>query len=58
MRWMIVDAPLDSSGTGRGEERAPAALRRAGLRDALAADDDGRSTRPGCAIRPGSRRAG
>jgi arginase family enzyme len=39
---MIVDAPLDSSGTGRGEERAPAALRRVGLRDALAADDDGR----------------
>ncbi|MEW1584927.1 arginase family protein [Micromonospora vinacea] len=39
---MIVDAPLDSSGAGRGEERAPAALRRAGLREALAADDDGR----------------
>lgn len=38
---MIVDAPLDSSGAGRGEERAPAALRRAGLREALAADDDG-----------------
>ncbi|MEU4475441.1 arginase family protein [Micromonospora sp. NPDC023888] len=38
---MIVDAPLDSSGTGRGEERAPAALRRAGLCDALSADDDG-----------------
>ncbi|MCG5439628.1 hypothetical protein [Micromonospora foliorum] len=41
MRWMMVDAPLDSSGAGRGEERAPAALRRAGLREALAADDDG-----------------
>ncbi|MEU1587811.1 arginase family protein [Micromonospora sp. NPDC005710] len=39
---MIVDAPLDSSGTGRGEERAPTALRRAGLREALGADDDGR----------------
>ncbi|MEU7607753.1 arginase family protein [Micromonospora sp. NPDC049204] len=38
---MIVDAPLDSSGAGRGEERAPAALRRAGLIDALSADDDG-----------------
>ncbi|MGC4855193.1 arginase family protein [Micromonospora sp. DT4] len=38
---MIVDAPLDSSGSGRGEERAPSALRRAGLRDALASDDDG-----------------
>ncbi|MET8526762.1 arginase family protein [Micromonospora sp. NPDC005172] len=38
---MIVDAPLDSSGSGRGEERAPSALRRAGLRDALGSDDDG-----------------
>lgn len=38
---MVVDAPLDSSGARRGEERAPAALRRAGLLDALAADDDG-----------------
>ncbi|MGC4813039.1 arginase family protein [Micromonospora sp. DT228] len=38
---MIVDAPLDSSGAGRGEERAPAALRRAGLHDALSADDGG-----------------
>ncbi|MDG4758263.1 arginase family protein [Micromonospora sp. WMMD710] len=42
MRWTIVDAPLDSSGAGRGEERAPAALRGAGLLDALAADDGGR----------------
>ncbi|RLP83580.1 arginase family protein [Micromonospora sp. BL4] len=42
MRWMVVDAPLDSSGAGRGEERAPAALRRAGLLDALGADDGGR----------------
>ncbi|MFF5055912.1 arginase family protein [Micromonospora sp. NPDC000663] len=42
MRWTIVDAPLDSSGAGRGEERAPAALRDAGLLDALAADDGGR----------------
>ncbi len=38
----MVDVPLDSSGTGRGEQRAPAALRRAGLLDALAADDGGR----------------
>lgn len=37
-----MDAPLDSSGAGRGEERAPAALRDAGLLDALAADDGGR----------------
>ncbi|MFG1898096.1 arginase family protein [Micromonospora zamorensis] len=42
MRWTVVDAPLDSSGAGRGEERAPAALRDAGLLDALAADDGGR----------------
>ncbi|MET8232128.1 arginase family protein [Micromonospora sp. NPDC005298] len=42
MRLTIVDAPLDSSGAGRGEERAPAALRDAGLLDALAADDGGR----------------
>ncbi|WP_234583694.1 arginase family protein [Micromonospora sp. MH99] len=41
MRWTVVDAPLDSSGARRGEERAPAALRRAGLLDALTADDDG-----------------
>ncbi|MEU7754269.1 arginase family protein [Micromonospora sp. NPDC049171] len=42
MRWVVVDAPLDSSGAGRGEQRAPDALRRAGLLDALAADDGGR----------------
>ncbi|MFC4018786.1 arginase family protein [Micromonospora sp. GCM10011542] len=38
---MVVDVPLDSSGAGRGEERAPAALRRAGLLQSLAADDGG-----------------
>ncbi|WCN84271.1 arginase family protein [Micromonospora sp. LH3U1] len=42
MRWVVLDAPLDSSGAGRGEERAPAALRRAGLLDAVATDDGGR----------------
>ncbi|WP_433133489.1 arginase family protein [Micromonospora sp. CA-240977] len=42
MRWVVVDAPLDSSGARRGEERAPDALRRAGLLAALRADDGGR----------------
>ncbi|MEU8300596.1 arginase family protein [Micromonospora sp. NPDC048909] len=41
MRWVVVDAPLDSSGAGRGEQRAPAALRQAGLLAALPADDGG-----------------
>ncbi|MEX2412572.1 MAG: arginase family protein, partial [Thermoleophilaceae bacterium] len=35
------DVPLDCSGAGRGEERAPAALRAAGLLDRLAARDAG-----------------
>jgi arginase len=29
--WTVIEAPLDSSGTSRGEERAPAALRHLGL---------------------------
>jgi arginase len=37
----IVDAPLDCSGAGRGEERAPAALRAAGLVERLHARDAG-----------------
>ncbi|TYB92019.1 arginase family protein [Micromonospora sp. WP24] len=41
MRWTVVDAPMDSSGTGRGEQLAPEALRRAGLLAALDADDGG-----------------
>ncbi|MEV5692402.1 arginase family protein [Micromonospora globbae] len=41
MRWTVVDAPLDSSGRGRGEQEAPAALRRAGLLSALPAEDGG-----------------
>ncbi|WBB68930.1 arginase family protein [Micromonospora sp. WMMD812] len=41
MRWVVVDAPLDSSGRGRGEQRAPAALRDAGLLAATGADDGG-----------------
>lgn len=40
-RLAIVDAPLDCSGTGRGEERAPAALRAAGLAERLDARDAG-----------------
>jgi arginase family enzyme len=41
-RWAVVDTPIDSSGTGRGEERAPAALRAAGLVERLAARDAGK----------------
>jgi arginase family enzyme len=37
----VLDAPLDCSGAGRGEERAPAALRAAGLLDRLGARDAG-----------------
>jgi len=37
----IVDAPIDCSGTGRGEERAPAALRAAGLLERVGARDAG-----------------
>jgi arginase len=40
-RWAIVDAPLDCSGAGRGEEQAPAALRAAGLVERLRARDAG-----------------
>ena len=40
-RLAIVDAPLDCSGAGRGEEHAPAALRAAGLLERLDARDAG-----------------
>ena len=40
-RLAMVDAPIDCSGTGRGEERAPAALRAAGLVERLRARDAG-----------------
>jgi arginase len=40
-RLAIVDAPIDCSGAGRGEERAPAALRAAGLVERLRARDAG-----------------
>ncbi|MEU6077151.1 arginase family protein [Micromonospora sp. NPDC047074] len=41
MRWSVLDAPLDSSGRGRGERRAPEALRAAGLLGRLGAADAG-----------------
>ena len=40
-RLAIVDAPIDCSGAQRGEERAPAALRAAGLVERLRARDAG-----------------
>jgi arginase len=39
--WAIVDAPIDCSGAGRGEEHAPATLRAAGLVERLGARDAG-----------------
>lgn len=39
--WVVIEAPLDSSGTSRGEERAPAALRGAGLRERVGAEARG-----------------
>ena len=42
-RWAIVDAALDCSGAGRGEEHAPATLRAAGLVERLRARDAGES---------------
>ena len=40
-RLALLDAPIDCSGAGRGEERAPAALRAAGLVERLGARDAG-----------------
>jgi arginase len=40
-RFAVVDAPIDCSGAGRGEEHAPAALRAAGLVERLQARDAG-----------------
>ena len=40
-RLAVLDAPVDSSGAGRGEENAPAALRAAGLIERLGARDAG-----------------
>src|ERR687893_3293132 len=39
--WVLVGAPLDCSGTGRGEARAPGALREAGLAQRTGARDAG-----------------
>jgi arginase len=39
--WTLLGAPLDSSGTGRGEEHAPAMLRAAGLVERLRLTDAG-----------------
>jgi arginase len=44
--WVVLGAPLDSSGTGRGEEHAPDALRAAGLPAAFGAADAGDVARP------------
>jgi arginase len=41
VRLAILDAPIDCSGRGRGEEHAPAALRAAGLVERLRARDAG-----------------
>jgi arginase len=41
VRLAIIDAPIDCSGAGRGEEHAPAALRAAGLLERLRARDAG-----------------
>jgi arginase len=40
-RWVLVGAPLDCSGTDRGEARAPEALRDAGLAERTGARDAG-----------------
>jgi arginase len=48
-RWTLVGAPLDCSGTDRGEARAPEALREAGLGEAVwrdAGDADARIDDP------------
>lgn len=39
--WTVLGAPLDSSGAGRAEERAPDALRGAGVTEAFDAADAG-----------------
>ncbi len=44
--FTLMGAPLDSSGSGRGESRAPAALRHAGLAERLDGRDLGEVTPP------------
>lgn len=38
--WAVIGAPLDSAAAGEGEERAPAALRAAGIAEAVGATAD------------------
>ena len=40
-KWVLLGAPLDSAGEGQGEERAPQALRAAGLVERLGMRDAG-----------------
>jgi arginase len=40
-QWVLLGAPLDSAGEGQGEERAPQALRAAGLGERLGMRDAG-----------------
>ncbi|WP_158578586.1 arginase family protein [Spongiactinospora rosea] len=40
-RWLVIGAPMEGSGTGRGEIGAPGAFRRAGLVEGLGAVDFG-----------------
>jgi arginase len=44
--WTLLGAPLDSAGEGQGEERAPEALRAAGLVDRLGLRDAGDVVEP------------
>src|SRR5215218_3394519 len=44
--WIAVGAPLDCSGTSRGEERAPAAIRASGLLERLGIEDLGDAHQP------------
>jgi arginase len=50
--WVALGAPFDSAAEGEGEERAPQALRDAGLIEALGARDRGDVARP---LRPPER---
>jgi arginase len=52
--WAVIGAPLDSAANGEGEERAPRALREAGLVEALGARDLGDVAEP---LRPPERHA-
>lgn len=45
-RWAVIGAPLDSAAKSEGEERAPAALRAAGLVESLEARDIGDAAEP------------